>query len=233
MKEKADMIQHLIIGVSDAGISAALRMKEIDSKAAVTVMAADAYPNFSICGLPFYLSGEVTDWRTLAHRTAEEITRHGIDLLLDYKALAIDPQAKQVQVCSADGTTRRIGYGNLLIATGAESAKPPIEGLENSGVFFLRWMDDSFAVKRCMDQKNLERAAIIGGGYIGLEMADALTHRGMTVTLLEFAPEVLTTLDPELGTLIRAELESKGVLVITGHAVQRISRNKNGLSVHT
>lgn len=223
----------LIIGGSDAGISAALRIKEIDPKAPVTVMAADAYPNFSICGLPFYLSGEVTDWRTLAHRTVEEITKHGIELLLDHKALTIDPRAKQVQVRSSDGATRQIAYGKLLIATGAESAKPPIEGLENPGVFFLRWMDDSFAVKRFMDKSSPKRVVIIGGGYIGLEMADALTHKGMAVSLLEFAPEVLTTLDPELGSLIRAELQSKGVRVITGQAVQRISRNENGLSVYT
>jgi len=227
------MTQLLIIGGSDAGISAALRIKELNPKAKVTVMAADAYPNFSICGLPFYLSGEVADWRTLAHRTAEEITRHGIDLLLDHKALAIDPRARQVQVRSSDGNNRRIGYGRLLIATGAESAKPPIEGLDNPGVFFLRWMDDSFAVKRFLDQQSPRRAVVIGGGYIGLEMADALTHKGMTVILLEFAPEVLTTLDPELGALIRAELQSKGVRVITGQAAQRISRNDNELSVHT
>lgn len=223
----------LIIGGSDAGISAALRIKEIDPKAAVTVMAADAYPNFSICGLPFYLSGEVADWRALAHRTVEEITKHGIDLLLDHKALAIEPRTKQVQARSSDGNNHRIGYGKLLIATGAESAKPPIEGLENPGVFFLRWMDDSFAVKRFIDQESPRRVVVIGGGYIGLEMADALTHKGMAVTLLEFAPEVLTTLDPELGALIRAELQSKGVRVITGQAVQRISRNEDGLSVQT
>ncbi|MFH1985968.1 MAG: FAD-dependent oxidoreductase [Pseudomonadota bacterium] len=227
------MIPLLVIGGSDAGISAALRIKEIDPKAAVTVMVADAYPNFSICGLPFYLSGEVADWRTLAHRTAEEITRHGIDLLLDHRALAIDPKTKQVQVRSSDGNNRRIGYDKLLIATGAESARPPIEGLESPGVFFLRWMDDSFAVKRFMEKERPKRAVVIGGGYIGLEMADALTHKGMAVTLLEFAPEVLTTLDPELGALIRAELQSKGVRVITGQAVQRISRNENELSVQT
>jgi len=223
----------LIIGGSDAGISAALRIKEIDPKAAVTVMASDAYPNFSICGLPFYLSGEVADWRTLAHRTVEEITKQGIDLLLDHKALAIEPRTKQVQARSSDGNNHRIGYDKLLIATGAESAKPPLEGLEDPGVFSLRWMDDSFAVKRFMDQNSPKRAVIIGGGYIGLEMADALTHKGMAVTLLEFAPEVLTTLDPELGALIRAELQSKGVRVITGQAVQRISRSEDGLSVHT
>ncbi|MDY6904421.1 MAG: FAD-dependent oxidoreductase [Thermodesulfobacteriota bacterium] len=226
------MTEHLIIGGSDAGISAALRIKELDPEAGVTVMAADAYPNFSICGLPFFLSGEVTDWRTLAHRTADDIKKHGIDLMLEHRALAIDPQSRQVRICPADGKEFQIEYSKLLIATGAESARPSVKGLENPGVFFLRWMDDSFAVRQFMDQENPQHAVIIGGGYIGLEMADALIHRGMAVTLMEFAPEVLTTLDPELGALIRGELQTKGVRVLTGKAVQRITKNENRLSVH-
>jgi len=108
-----------------------------------------------------------------------------------------------------------------------------MEGLDHAGVFFLRWMDDSFAVERFMDRESPRQAAIVGGGYIGLEMADALIRRGMAVTLLESAPEVLTTLDPELGAPIRAELQSKGVRVIAGQAIRRISRSENGLSVHT
>ncbi|MBS3732854.1 MAG: FAD-dependent oxidoreductase, partial [Desulfobacterales bacterium] len=224
--------QMLIIGASDAGISAALRIRELAPEAEVTVMAKDAYPNFSICGLPFYLSGEVTDWRKLAHRTAKEITEQGIRLLLDHEATAVDPAAKQVSV-RAGGDVRRIEYDKLLIATGAESIKPPIEGLDAPGVFFLRWMADSFAIKRFMDQKQPKRAVVIGGGYIGLEMADALTRRQIAVTLVEFAPEVLSTLDPDLGQLIRAELESGGVRVITGKAVQRISQNGSELRVHT
>ncbi len=223
----------LIIGGSDAGISAALRIRELDPQAEVMVVAKDAYPNFSICGLPFYLSGEVTDWRKLAHRTAKEITEQGIRLLLEHTALAIDPEARQVKVQSAAGDVRRIGYDKLLIATGAESIKPPIEGLDAPGVFFLRWMADSFAIQRFMDQNKPRCAIIIGGGYIGMEMADALTRRQIAVTLVEFAPEVLTTLAPELGALIRAELESAGVRVITEKAVQRISRNENELRVHT
>ncbi|MFP4453639.1 MAG: FAD-dependent oxidoreductase [Desulfobacterales bacterium] len=223
----------LIIGASDAGISAALRIRELAPEAEVTVVAKDAYPNFSICGLPFYLSGEVPDWRDLAHRTANEITEQGIRLLLDHEATAVDPAAKQVSVCAAGGGISRIGYDRLLIATGAESIKPPIEGLDAPGVFFLRWMADSFAIKRFMDQKQPKRAVIIGGGYIGLEMADALTRRQIAVTLVEFAPEVLSTLDPDLGQLIRAELESGGVRVITGKAVQRISQNGSELRVHT
>jgi NADPH-dependent 2,4-dienoyl-CoA reductase/sulfur reductase-like enzyme len=227
------MTHMLIVGGSDAGISAALRIKERDRQAEVSVIVADAYPNFSICGLPFYLSGEVEDWRHLAHRSVTEIEARGIRLLLDHRALAIDPAARQVGVRSADGQTRPIGYDKLLIATGAAPAKPPIAGLDAPGVFFLRWMADSFAVKGYLDRVHPQRAAIIGGGYIGLEMADALALRGMAVTLMEFAPEVLTTLDAELGRLVHAELTRRGVRVIAGQAVQGIRRRQNGLVVET
>jgi NADPH-dependent 2,4-dienoyl-CoA reductase/sulfur reductase-like enzyme len=227
------MSKALIIGGSDAGISAALRIKEIAPQTHVTIVTADAYPNFSICGLPFYLSGEVVDWRTLAHRTISEIEQHGIGLLLDHKALTVDPEARQVHVHSVDGSNRQIGYDQLLIATGAESVSPPIEGIDQQGVFFLRWMDDSFAVKRFMDQAKPRRAVIIGGGYIGLEMADALARKGMRVVLMEFASEVLTTLDPDLGNRIRAELQSRGVRVVLGQAVERIAREQDALAVHT
>jgi NADPH-dependent 2,4-dienoyl-CoA reductase/sulfur reductase-like enzyme len=227
------MSKALIIGGSDAGISAALRIKEIAPQTHVTIVTADAYPNFSICGLPFYLSGEVVDWRTLAHRTISEIEQHGIGLLLDHKALTVDPEARQVHVHSVNGSNRQIGYDQLLIATGAESVSPPIEGIDQQGVFFLRWMDDSFAVKRFMDQAKPRRAVIIGGGYIGLEMADALARKGMRVVLMEFASEVLTTLDPDLGNRIRAELQSRGVRVVLGQAVERIAREQDALAVHT
>jgi NADPH-dependent 2,4-dienoyl-CoA reductase/sulfur reductase-like enzyme len=227
------MPRMLIIGGSDAGVSAALRIKEMDARADVTMVLADAYPNFSICGLPFYISGEVRDWRSLAHRNLSEIESHGIHVMSDCRAEAILPHSKKVRIFSPEGATFEVDYDKLLIATGAQSAIPPIEGLSAPGVFFLRWMADSFAVKKFIDRHHPRRAVIIGGGYIGLEMADALTHRGIAVTLMEFAPEVMTTLDPELGRLIRAELNSGNVRVVTGQAVQGIVRKENGLLVET
>ena len=223
----------LIIGGSDAGISAALRIRELDARAQVTVVVADAYPNFSICGLPFYLSGEVRDWHTLAHRSAAEIEKHGIRLLLNHRAETIQPQNKQVRVQSDKGEILDLGYDSLLIATGAESVRPPIQGLDTPGVFFLRWMADSFALKHFMEEQRPRRAVIVGGGYIGLEMTDALVHRNLEVILMEYAPQVLTTLDQDLGRLIRNELEAKGVRVITGQAVQSVSSGPDGLCVRT
>jgi len=123
----------LIIGGSDAGISAAMRAKEVDPRVEVTVVVADRYPNFSICGLPFYLSGEVQDWKMLAHRTALDIENEGIHLLLDHTATDIDPDKKQVKVVDKNGHSKNLGYDRLVIGAGAVSVEPDIEGLHVGG----------------------------------------------------------------------------------------------------
>ncbi len=219
------------IGGSDAGISGALRAIEVNPQVEVTVVVADQFPNFSICGLPFYLSGEVKDWKTLAHRTTADIEKEGIRLLLNHKAIAIDPDKKQVRVVAKNGNSRALEYDRLLIGTGAVSVEPDIEGLQLPGVFALRWMDDSFAIQRFLTEQNPKSAIIIGAGYIGMEMADALTYRGIKVTVVEYFDSVLTTVDPEFGHLVRDELEKHGVTVNTGITVEKIEKNAQCLTI--
>src|SRR5579883_3211304 len=120
-------MSHLIIvGGSDAGISAALRARELDSSIQVTMIVADAFPNYSICGLPFYLSGETPDWRMLAHRTADEIAGQGITLLLNHTARRIEPAQRLVVVEAEDHQTQTLPYDRLIVATGAEPKRPAI-----------------------------------------------------------------------------------------------------------
>jgi NADPH-dependent 2,4-dienoyl-CoA reductase/sulfur reductase-like enzyme len=221
----------IIIGGSDAGISAALRAREIDPEIEPTLVIADRYPNFSICGLPFYLSGEVSDWRNLAHRTKEEIEQAGIRLVMDHRAEAIDPKKKLVQVVDTDGKAKELHYDTLVIGTGAESIKPGIKGMDLPGVFLLRWMDDSFAVHTWLTEHHPQSALIVGGGYIGMEMADALILRGLSVTVVEFAGTVLTTVDEILGERVAAELERHGVNAATGVGIESIEANGKGLTV--
>ena len=225
------MTRVLIIGGSDAGISAALRAREVDPVADVTVVVADAFPNYSICGLPFYLSGEVPDWHALAHRTATEIEGHGIALLLDHTARAIDPIRREVAVVDRDGHVHDLTYDRLVIATGAAPIRPRIAGLDLPGVCVLHSMADSFAVHAYLAPRAPRAAVIIGGGYIGVEMADALTRRGLLVTLVEQAPAVLTTVDPALGALVGSELARHGVAVATGVVVEEIAREEGRLVV--
>jgi NADPH-dependent 2,4-dienoyl-CoA reductase/sulfur reductase-like enzyme len=223
---------HLIaIGGSDAGISAALRARELDPGAEVTVVVADAYPNFSICGIPYYVSGEVAHWRNLAHRTIADLEATGMRLRLDTTARRIDAGARKLLVSSADGTDELLSYDKLMVGTGAVPVLPPISGLSgpealgaDDGVHLLHSMGDTFAVMRTLEQAAPASAVIVGAGYIGLEMADALTTRGVSVTQMEQLPEVLPTVDPELGTLVHAELAARGIEVLTGTAVRMISR---------
>lgn len=222
----------LIIGGSDAGISAALRAKELAPETEITVVVRDQYPNFSICGIPFYLSGEIKDWHNLAHRTETEIHTTGIHLLLNHKAEEIDSNNKTVMVRTPDAQLLSIPYDKLIIGTGAESVIPPIDGIISPGVYTLRWMEDCFKVSEYLQKHNPRHAAIIGAGYIGMEMADALTKRGIHVTILEYFDSVLTTLDQGLGKIIQNELDQKGVTVRTGTAVKSIYRNGNTLEIY-
>ena len=157
----------LIIGGSDAGISAALRAHELDKSVSIAVLLADGYPNFSICGLPFFLSGETPDWHQLAHRTEFE----GIELLLWHTAVAIDPKGHTVDVVDRERHRKTLTYDRLLIATGATPLLPEIPGIDLPGVFTLHTMDDSFGVNRRLLEINPRSAVIVGAGYIGVEMA--------------------------------------------------------------
>ena len=224
---------HIVaIGGSDAGISAALRAREVDPGAEVTVMAADAYPNFSICGIPYYVSGEVTHWRNLAHRTIGDLEDAGMRLRLDTTARRIDVEGRKLAVTGPHGGEDVIAYDQLVIGTGAVPVRPPIMGLEAlgpaDGVHLLHSMDDTFAIMRTLERTTPDSAIIVGAGYIGLEMADALTVRGLAVTQIEQLPEVLPTVDPQLGTLVRAQLEGHGVTVLTGTAVTSVGRAEPG-----
>jgi NADPH-dependent 2,4-dienoyl-CoA reductase/sulfur reductase-like enzyme len=227
---------HLVmIGGSDAGISAALRARELDPAADVTVVLEDAYPNFSICGIPYYLSGEVARWTSLAHRTLADLEAAGMRLRLDTTARRIDVPGRKLSVSSADGGEEVLGYDKLIVGTGAVPVRPPISGVAgpgalgpDDGVHLLHSMGDTFAVMATLEQVAPASAVIVGGGYIGLEMADALTVRGLQVTQMEQLPEVLPTVDPQLGALVHAELAAHGVEVLTGTTVQAISNARPG-----
>jgi NADPH-dependent 2,4-dienoyl-CoA reductase/sulfur reductase-like enzyme len=223
---------HLIaVGGSDAGISAALRARELDPGSEVTVVVADAYPNFSICGIPYYLSGEVTDWRNLAHRSLSDLEATGMQLRLDTVARRIDVAERRLFVTSDDGHEEALSYDELIVGTGAVPVRPPIAGLDGpdaigaaDGLHLLHTMGDTFAVMRTLQEEAPASALIVGAGYIGLEMADALITRGLPVTQMEHLDEVLPTVDPGIGAMVRQQLVEHGVEVLTGSTVTSIAR---------
>ena len=213
----------LIIGGSDAGISSALRAHELDPCAEVTVAVADDFPNFSICGLPYYLSGETPDWRDLAHRTEFP----GINVLRRHLARSIDVGRKSVAIDNAAGE-KIVRYDRLIVGTGATPIRPDLPGSDFDGVFLLHTMDDSFAVNRHLAERQPETAVLVGAGYIGLEMADALKQRGLDVTLLSRSKTVLPTVDPAFGIMVQEELQQNGVRVLTAVSALGIDQVSDG-----
>jgi NADPH-dependent 2,4-dienoyl-CoA reductase/sulfur reductase-like enzyme len=220
----------VVIGGSDAGISAGLRARELDPTVEVSLLVADAFPNFSICGLPYYLSGDVPDWRDLAHRTRADLEAAGLGLLLDHTAQAIDPVAKQVTVTDPGGADHQLSYDRLVIGTGAVPVRPPIDGLDLPGVHVLHTMGDTFQLHQALTG-GAGSAIIVGGGYIGLEMAEAFTARGLAVTLVEQAPAVMPTVDQELGELLGHELRRHEVQVVNDVTIKAIHQETGGLTV--
>lgn len=225
----------VVIGGSDAGISAALRARELDPSVEVTVVVADAYPNFSICGIPYYISGEVTHWRNLAHRTHADLEATGMKLRLATWASSIDVPGQRLTVRNPDGSNDLIEYDELIVGTGATPVRPPIEGLDAldtaDGVHLLHSMGDTFALTESLDRIQPKKALIVGAGYVGLEMAEGLTMRGIEVTQVEMLPEVLPTVEVELGALVHDELVKHGVKVHTNSTVTKVSTSDTGLHV--
>ncbi len=229
---------HLIaIGGSDAGISAALRARELDPSVEVTVVVADAYPNFSICGIPYYVSGEVSHWHNLAHRTYADLEATGMNLMVDTLATKINVADQTLAVKGTSGSEELLSYDELVVGTGAVSQVPPIDGVSgegalgwDEGVHLLHSMGDTFAIMRTLEEAKPSSAVIVGAGYIGLEMAEGLSARGIKVTQMERLDEVLPTVDPELGALVHQQLSDHGVEVLTGTTVHKVSLNPRGVS---
>jgi NADPH-dependent 2,4-dienoyl-CoA reductase/sulfur reductase-like enzyme len=220
-------MRFLIIGGSDAGIAAGLRAHELDPTCEITLVLADDFPNYSICGLPFFLSGETPDWHSLAHRTEFP----GIQLMPNHTAEAIDQVRKSVMVRDGSRTQLELPYDKLLIGTGARPVRPDIEGFDLPGVFPLHTMDDSFAIHRFLEEHEPKSAVIVGAGYIGLEMADALTHRGIHVTVASRTESVLATVDSTFGRRVEAQLKTHGVDVSNRVEIHSIGQDGNRLIV--
>jgi NADPH-dependent 2,4-dienoyl-CoA reductase/sulfur reductase-like enzyme len=216
-----------IIGGSDAGISATLRVRELNTEADIGVFLADDFPNYSICGLPFFLSGETPDWHSLAHRTEFE----GINIHRGCPVKHIDIGQKQLAVQGTTGIAELVPYDKLVIATGAVPIRPDFEGNNLPGVYELHTMEDSFNVRKQLERVGAKSAIIIGAGYIGVEMADALSHRGMAVTLVGRSRVVLPSVDREFGALIEDRLRKHDVEVVSGTEVANIESKPSGLLV--
>jgi NADPH-dependent 2,4-dienoyl-CoA reductase/sulfur reductase-like enzyme len=224
--------QLLVIGGDAAGMSAASQARRIlgPDELAITVIERGDTTSYAACGIPYWVGGLVDSREQLIARRAEVFReRQQIDVRLHHEATAIDTAARSVAVNDlATGVTSTFGYDDLLIATGAQTVPPPVEGLDAPGVFGVQTLGDGQRILDALASRAPRHAVVVGGGYIGLEMAEALMMRGLTVTLVDLAPQPMTTLEPALGQQIADAMSAMGIDVRLGTPLTGIVTGSDG-----
>lgn len=211
----------VVVGGDAAGMSAAsqARRRRRPDELEIIVLEKGGYVSYSACGEPYYVSGDVEDFEDLKVRTPEQFWKVSIDARLHHEATAIDTDAGKVTFRGPAGE-ETIGYDHLLYATGSESLRPPIEGVDLEGVYELRTLDDAKTL-RAVATGGARKAVVVGGGYIGLEVAEALNTLGLETTIVTMMPTVLErTFDPDMGARVGDRLQEMGIELITGHKVE-------------
>ncbi|MDR0841136.1 MAG: CoA-disulfide reductase [Christensenellaceae bacterium] len=210
----------LIIGGNAAGMSAASKLKRSMPQTQVVVFERGEETSYGACGLPYYISGENPDIDLVRIRKPDAFLQEGIDLRLRHTVASVDTEAKTVAVLNgAGGEAYEETYDRLIIASGAAPIVPNWPGVSLKNIFSLKTISDAEAIKRCLAQPGIRRVAIVGGGYIGLEIAEACIRLKKEVRILEAAPHCLPAFDPEFGAAVKRELENHGAQVHTGERV--------------
>ena len=210
-------------------MSAASRLRRRDEGAEIIVLERSTYVSFANCGLPYYVGGEIEDPAKLLLHTPQTLKAAlNLDVRINSEVTAIDPGAHSVQVTDTEtGEAYTLTYDHLILSPGGFAARPPIDGLDSPRVHTLRTVDDALALREASGT----RAVVLGAGFIGIEAAEALAHRGFETHLVEYAEHVLPPLEVEMATLVTQELRALGVRVHTGVAAQSIAHGDDRDSV--
>ncbi|WEL16391.1 CoA-dependent NAD(P)H Sulfur Oxidoreductase [Halorhabdus sp. SVX81] len=224
----------VVIGGDAAGMSAASKAKREAPAREVVVLERSEWVSYGACGLPYYVKGEIDSLDDLIAIPAERFREErDIDLRTGHEATGIDRDRQQVMVETDDGESYRIGYDDLLIATGAGALEPPIDGLDAGNVFTLQEMNAGRELKEALAAAEYDRIGVIGGGYIGIEMAEAFRGRDLDVTLFEMREHVLPPFGTAAAETVEDELEDNGVDVRTGTRVQALEGDGGVETVRT
>jgi NADPH-dependent 2,4-dienoyl-CoA reductase/sulfur reductase-like enzyme len=221
----------VVIGGDATGMSAAsTALRHADSgELEVVVLEKGHYTSYSACGIPYWVSGHVEDRDALIARSPEEHREAGIDVRMRTEATAIDLDKQSVSVRGLDdGDTYELGYDELVIATGAVPTVPPLEGADAQGIFGVQTLEQGEQIVKDLADGDRRRAVVVGAGYIGVEMAEAMVMRGLETTVLDQAPEPFTQVDPDMGALIREAMEGMGIRVRTGVSVDGFDVGEDG-----
>lgn len=226
----------LVIGGVAAGTKTAAKFKRENREAEVILLSKSADISYAGCGLPYYVGGAIQDRGELIVNTPEKFQGlTGVQVLTHREALRVDPANKLVEAKNlSTGETETYNYDALVIATGASPAVPKAEGLELPGVFQVRTPEDAVSIRDYIDGSGVKKAVVVGGGFIGLEMAENLLSRGVSPTVVEFTTQLMPgVLDPEMAGFVKKRLQEAGVRVLTGAKAEAVIGNGKVESVRT
>ncbi len=217
----------IIIGGVAGGATAAARLRRLDEKAEIIILERGEYVSFANCGLPYYIGGVITDRRDLTLQTPQSFkARFNIEVRVLNEAVKINPNTKTVTVKNLrTGEIYEETYDNLILSMGAEPIRPNIEGADGSNVFTLRNIPDTLKIKNYIDAAKPRSAVVIGGGYIGVEMAENLVEAGLKVAIVELADHLIAPLDFDMAADVHRYIKSKGIYLHLNNGVKAINGN--------
>jgi NADPH-dependent 2,4-dienoyl-CoA reductase/sulfur reductase-like enzyme len=225
----------VVVGGDAAGMSAASQARKRRGPGELEIVAFERgrYTSYSACGLPYYAGDVVEDWRDLVARTPEEHAEQDIEVRIRHEVDAIDLEARRVRVRDLDGgRVVEEPWDVLVVATGSEPLRPPIDGIDLPGVYGLSVLQDGIELRRAIDA-GPKRAVVVGGGYIGLEAAEALVNRGVPTALVEAASQVMSGVDPDMGELVSNAVREIGVELHLEEEVEAIEGDGRVRAVRT
>lgn len=225
-------MKHLIVGGVAGGATAAARLRRLTENDEIILFEKGEYISYANCGLPYYIGGTIAEREKLLVQTAEGFSRRlNVDVRTSQEVVSIDRKAKTVEVRKADGTSYTETYDKLLLSPGASPVKPPLPGIDSEGIFTLRNVNDTDRIKAYLTQHTVKRALIIGGGFIGLEMAENLVEAGAEVGIVEMADQVMAPIDYSMASLVHEHLLQKHVRLYLKQAVSAFQSTPTGIQV--
>ena len=227
-------MNYLIIGGVAGGATVAARLRRMDEKANIVLFERGKYVSYANCGLPYYIGDTINNREKLFVQTAKGFTdRFRIDIRTEQEVTAIRPDKKEVEIKNlSTGETYTETYDKLVLSPGAEPLRPGIEGIGSKKIFTLRNVPDTDTIKNYVNTENPKRAIVVGGGFIGLEMAENLHDLGIQVDVVEMANQVMAPLDFSMAAIVHRQLTDKGVGLHLEDGVSRFEEKDGGVTVH-
>ncbi len=226
-------MKYIVIGGVAGGATAAARIRRIDEFAEIILLEKGKYISYANCGLPYYIGGVIEDRDNLFLQTPDSFKEQfNIDARVENTAIDIDTTGKTVTIQRADGSEYTESYDKLLLSPGASPFKPPLSGIDSDGIFALYNVTDTDRIKNYLDTHKVQKAVVVGGGFIGIEMTENLHEKGIEVSIVEMANQVITPIDFSMATHVHHHLSRKGVNLYLGETVERFESKDGTINVY-